>query len=437
MATKPPAVGIAGERQPHGSRSRIVTMSRLPALMIVLGGAVFAPTVRWTEEQVATIRSLSLDALEPLPSDPSNRYAEDSTAASFGRSLFFDARLSVNGAVSCATCHPPDRQFQDGLPLGRGVGVTSRRTMPIAGTAYSPWFFWDGRKDSQWAQALGPLESGVEHGGNRALYARAIVEFYAEEYARIFGPLPDLAGLPANAGPVDDPIARAAWDALSGEDREAVTRVFVNMGKAIAAYERTLAPGRSRFDRYADAIGADGRGPSGILTPDEEAGLRLFIGKGNCTQCHDGPRFTDDHFHNIGVPDAPSSSPDVGRAEGARTVLEDEFNCRSRYSDANANQCPELDFLVAEGDELVGAFKTPSLRGVAARAPYMHSGQITTLEEAIEHYDRAPRARVGSTELEPLHLSAKERAQLNAYLRTLDGTVSSSAPWLPISASRP
>src|SRR5690606_15553813 len=107
--------------------------------------------------------SLSIKSLPPLPPDPSNRYGDDPRAAALGHQLFFDTRLSANGKVSCATCHDPGRDFQDGLPLAVGVGTNTRRTMPIAGTAYSPWMFWDGRKDSQWSQALGPLESPVEH----------------------------------------------------------------------------------------------------------------------------------------------------------------------------------------------------------------------------------------------------------------------------------
>ena len=102
---------------------------------------------------------MSLAELEPLPRDPTNRVADDPRAADLGRRLFFDTRLSSNGRVACSTCHQPDRGFQDGTALATGVGITARRTMPIAGMARSPFLFWDGRKDSLWAQALGPLES--------------------------------------------------------------------------------------------------------------------------------------------------------------------------------------------------------------------------------------------------------------------------------------
>ena len=132
---------------------------------------------QWTEAEIAAIRALWLGSLPPLPPDPSNQYADDARAAALGQEFFFDTRFSVNGEVACATCHLPELDFQDGLPLAQGVGTTTRRTMPIAGTAYSPWLFWDGRKDSQWAQALGPLESPVEHGGARTQYAHLIDEY--------------------------------------------------------------------------------------------------------------------------------------------------------------------------------------------------------------------------------------------------------------------
>src|SRR5205823_12544664 len=138
-------------------------------------------------------------------------------------------RLISNGKGAVITCHQHERDFQDGIPLGAGVGTTARRTMPIAATSRSPFLFWDGRKDSQWAQALGPLESAVEHGGTRAQYAHVIEEWFRPEYEAIFGPLPDLGRVPEQAGPVQDAIARAAWEALSEANRDAVTRIYVNM----------------------------------------------------------------------------------------------------------------------------------------------------------------------------------------------------------------
>src|SRR6478609_4381416 len=148
----------------------------------------------WTSAQLEELRSMSLAELESLPRDPTNRVADDPRAANLGRRLFFDPRLSSNGRVACSTCHQPERGFQDGTALAIGVGTTARRTMPIVGMARSPFLFWDGRKDSLWAQALGPLESPVEHGGTRAQYAHVVADSYAQEYEQIFGPLSDLSG---------------------------------------------------------------------------------------------------------------------------------------------------------------------------------------------------------------------------------------------------
>jgi cytochrome c peroxidase len=404
------------------SKPLIVGLVAIVAAVVAAGAYLLWPRTEWTQDEVATLRGLWIGSLPALPPDPSNRYADDPRAAELGKRLFFDTRLSANGAVACASCHLPAQGFQDGRPLGQGVGTTARRTMPIAGTAYSPWLFWDGRKDSQWAQALGPLESAVEHGGNRTQYAHVIARDYRAQYEAIFGPLPDTVVLPASAGPVPDPAARAAWEGLPARDREVVTRIYANLGKAIAAYERKIMPGPSRFDAYLQAVlNGDDAAMRAALTPDEVAGVRLFIGKANCINCHNGPLLTNNDFHNTGVPAVATLPEDTGRAQGAQQVLADEFNCLSRYSDAKPAQCAELRFLKPEGEQLVHAFKPPSLRDVAERAPFMHAGQFKTLEEVLDHYNRAPAAPAGHSELRPLNLSATEIAQLIAFLKTLSG----------------
>jgi cytochrome c peroxidase len=351
---------------------------------------------RWTEAEMAQLFSLSLRELGPAPADPTNRVADDPRAAGFGRGLFFDARLSANGQVSCATCHIPEKEFQDGTPLAKGVGVTNRRTMPIAGMAHSPFLFWDGRKDSLWAQALGPLESPVEHGGRREQYAAVIAEHYRADYESIFGAMPALS------------------------TRDGATAVFVNIGKAIAAFERTIEYAPSRFDRYVEAFQDTGRAPQDVLSEDEVAGARLFMGKARCVNCHNGPLLTNNEFHNTGVPHRAELPVDDGRLTGAAAVLKDEFNCRSRWSDA-PNRCAELEFLRADDPALRRAYKVPSLRNVAERAPYMNAGQFATLAEVLDHYNRAPSAPAGHTELTPLRLKAAELHHLEAFLRALSG----------------
>ena len=391
-----------------------------------------APILAWTAifsgcggedfsaAEKATIASLSLAALPPLPADPTNKYADDPAAAAFGATLFFDQRMSRNGNVACGTCHLIDRQFQDDLPRGKGVAETNRRTMPLAGVAWSPWQFWDGRRDSLWAQALTPLEDLREHAGTRAGYAHFVAENFSERYQRIFGPLPDLSSVPSQAGPRGTAAEQAAWKALTQDQQDGVDRVFSNLGKAIAAFERSIVPEETRFDRFAKAIAA-GQKPEGnaAFSGEEIAGLKLFIGKANCSTCHTGPRFTDDAFHNTGVPEVPGLPEDLGRTTGVKEVAADPFNCLGKFSDAGPEACGELRFMVKSGPQLVRAYKPPSLRGAATRAPYMHAGQIATLEEVVDHYARAPAAPSGTSELHPLALSERERQQLVAFIRTL------------------
>lgn len=373
-----------------------------------------------TEAERKQVASLSLAALAPLPPDPTNRVADDPAAAALGEALFFDTAMSPSGTVACGTCHQADRQFQDGLLLGKGVGTTDRRTMPIAGAAYSPFQFWDGRADSLWAQALWPMEEAREHGGTRAFYVHVVAQKYRDAYEAVFGPLPDIAGLPPAAGPKGTAAERAAWEALDGGRQDGVNRAYANIGKAIAAYERTLLPAETRFDRFAAALAA-GREPEGDarFSDLETEGLKLFLGSASCVTCHNGPRFTDDHFHNTGVPQAVGLPEDHGRAQAVPLLLSDPFNCQGPYSDA-PGRCDELRFMIREGEELERAFKTPSLRGAAGRAPYMHSGQIATLEDVVAHYSAAPAAPSGHSEVNPITLTDRGRAALVAFLKTLD-----------------
>jgi cytochrome c peroxidase len=395
-------------------------------------------TTGWSQEERGILATLLLRALGPVPRDPSNAFERNPAAIALGKRLFNDQRFSRNQQVSCASCHDQNKQFQDGLPVSKGVGTGSRRAMPIAGVGHNPWLFWDGRKDSVWSQALGPLEDAVEHGGTRSRYAHLLQTHYRAEYESVFQPMPDLSMVPQDAGPAGTPDEQAAWKALDPKHRFEVSRVFANMGKAIAAYEKSLMHGESRFDRYVDAIlrGAE-RGKS-ELTGEEQNGLRLFIGKGQCVTCHNGPLLTDRQFHNTAVPQRDLSTPDHGRLTAIAKVKADEFNCLGPFSDALPEQCTELRFIVKEDKSLDAAFKTPSLRGVALRPPYMHAGQLNTLTEVLAHYVSAPKAQVGHTELahgepghterKPIQLSAREIQDVIAFLGTLSGPITESLP---------
>lgn len=417
-------------------RSMTTALTNKPILMLaaaaaalVLGAALvyfvwLVPSSPWTADEIKTLRSLSLSNLLPLAPDKSNLAADDPHAVALGHQLFFDKRFSADGTIACASCHMPELNFQDARAHGRGMAETRRRTQSVVGSGYFSWFFWDGRKDSLWSQALAPLEHANEQGGDRSQYAHLVAENYRAEYESLFGGLPDLQNIPAHAGPAAAESARAAWNELTVQDQRAVSRVYANMGKALAAYQRQLVPGASRFDAYVDAVAAnDFKRANEIFSPDEAAGLKLFIGKAGCVQCHNTPLLTDDEFHNTGVPQHAETEHDLGRAEGVVENFSDEFKCWSEYSDDPKRDCPQLRYMQARASSLVGAFKTPSLRKTQFVAPFMHNAWYTTLPEILDHYNRAPAASVGQTELKPLNLTALELKQLEAFLNTLPAPI--------------
>jgi cytochrome c peroxidase len=191
------------------------------------------------------------------------------------------------------------------------------------------------------------------------------------------------------------------------------------MGKAIASFVRTIVPEPSRFDRYVEAVMSnDNDGMMNTLNNNEAKGLRLFIGKAKCTNCHTGPLFTNGDFHNIGVPQPVNLPPDKGRAAAIGKVLADEFNCLGKFSDATLRDCAELRFIDTDTEKYFGAFKTPTLRNVADRPPYMHAGQIESLMDVLKFYrDLKPGER--SADLEHGDLNDLELQQLEAFLGTL------------------
>jgi cytochrome c peroxidase len=399
---------------------------------LVWFGIDLRPPAAWSDAEITMLRTLALDTLPPLPADPSNAVADDPRAAALGLRLFFDTRLSGTGAVSCATCHQPERRFTDGRTKGQAIGTSKRNTRSIVGVAYSPWLYWDGRRDSLWSQALTPLEDPVEHGGDRMRYARLVTTDpgYREAYEALFGPPPDFSDprrFPAAASPLASAEARAAWQAMAPGDQTLVNRVFANIGKAIAAYERRLALSRARFDDYVAAVvTGDEAAQRRLFSADEVRGLRLFLGAGNCTQCHNGPLLTNHEFHNTGALPAPGEPPDKGRSAGVRTVMADPFNCLGEYNDAPDAVCPELRF-ARTGSELIGAMRTPSLRNLAGTAPYLHKGQLDSLTAVLDLYNRAPLALIGHNEAKPLGLGRRDLDRLERFLETLEAPVADPA----------
>ena len=408
-------------------------MRRLGSLVVLLlafAAAYYAWMYRpvspepWSNDDIVTLRSLWIDNLPTLPADPSNTVADDPAAIIMGKRLFFDTRLSADGKVSCATCHQPDLGFTDGLQKGRGIGESGRNTRSIVGVAYTPWLYWDGRRDSLWSQALSPLEDRNEHGSNRMQIVRLVTTeaVYRDMYRSLFGQPPDFtdpARFPVAAAPVDDPALASSWATMSDADQQAVNTVYANIGKTIAAFERTVLPPATRFDAYVGAVVHDDKEQQAALfSKDEILGLQLFIGEARCTECHNGPLFTNHEFHNTGVLTVPGELPDRGRIDGVREVLDNEFTCSGQYSDDAERHCDELTY-VRTGPELLGAMRTPSLRNTSRTGPYMHKGQVATLAEVLQHYNRAPDAMIGHNESEPLGLTGPQLKRLEAFLQTL------------------
>src|SRR5581483_6281118 len=295
--------------------------------------------------------------------------------------------------------------------------------------AFNRWYFWDGRSDSLWAQALRPLENPREHGGSRLQIAHLIVQDrrLRRRYERLFGPLPDLSDpgrFPGRGGPVSDsshPGLQAAWHSMSPEDQGTVDRIFANIGKAISAYERQLLSRHSRFDVFVEGLRERDGTKLRALSAPERAGLKLFVGKGQCRLCHSGPNFTDGEFHNIGIQSlARSSPPDRHRA--LRELREDPFNSKGTFSDDRRAGERKLDGLRTSPD-LWGQVKTPSLRNVAKTSPYMHQGQMTTLTDVVRFYSEfRGMAQPGESEhaiLTPLALRKDEVDALVAFLGSL------------------
>lgn len=340
------------------------------------------------------------------PPDPTNPKGDDPAAAALGKQLFSDKRLSPTGKVSCASCHDPAKEFQDGVPQSTaGVATVDRNSPAIALAAHARWQFWDGRADTLWMQALGPFENDKEFGSSRLFVAHTVVDNYASAYGAVFGSTPDLSNtsrFPPNGKPGD-----ATWQAMTTTDQKAVTDLFVNVGKAIAAFERSLRVKPNRLDAYI-------AGDLNALSAAEKTGLRTFFGTG-CAQCHWGPRLTDDAFHPDRYPTGrQDGQPDRGRIDGVAQLLASEF----------AQPHPGLKSVALQ----LGSFKTTTLRGIAGSAPYGHGGTTATLLEVARIYGTAglpmnDARAVGATELWLPQFAQIHADELVPFLQVLSAEI--------------
>lgn len=356
------------------------------------------PAPEWSPKELARILAHEKRAA-PLP-DATNEHLGKPAAAKLGQALFFEPRLSKNGQVSCATCHEPEKAFTDGKRLAQGLGTGTRNAPTILNAAYQRWFFWDGRADSLWSQALQPILDPLEMGSS--------IEASAELLAR------------------DKELAALYQEAFaSAPSTTEPLQTFVNIGKAIHAYEHQLVGGPSAFDRYARALRENDSTAQAAYPEEARRGLKLFIGKANCRLCHSGPLFSDGEFHNLGLPRSRTGAKeDAGRYEALATLNASPFRSNGPHSAAPAGErAQELEHTPRTG-ELWGAFRTPSLRNVTRTAPYMHRGQFRELRDVIFFYselkDAEPAGHHGERVLQNLNLSVAEMDDLLSFLDTLE-----------------
>lgn len=413
--------------------------------------------------------------------------------------------------ISCASCHDPSRAGADftsnpnHVSIGAGwYDVNSQQTV---NAAYYGIIYWNGRNDSLWSQIVAVAESFVSMGSNRLKIAWLLKDKYADAYAEVFTtahPLPfptgsadvralvdattgqctlvagacptgcrSVTGTDAvvscwprfplegrggsvagcQAGSTTEPFGDA-YDCMDAADQKAITGVYVNYAKAIAAYEHTLVSRDSAFDRWV-ALGPQ----SDLLTPAQKRGARVFVGKGSCVDCHSTPLLSDSQFHNVGVPQIGAAVPaeadcraggvcdcvnnknclPAGALDGLAKLRANGFRRDSQWSDDPTDLSRKSYVDMPLDPSLRGTWRTPSLRDVELTAPYMHDGAYRTLEDVVWMYDRGGSDSnvpgVKSVQLRPLHLTAAEQSDLVAFLRSLNGAplpaTLTTAPVLP------
>jgi len=324
---------------------------------------------------------------QPWRPDRSNRVSGQTAAIDFGRQLFFDARLSPSGQVSCSSCHRPERAWSDGRPHGIGLKPGWRNTPSLYNVRLNRWFGWSGASDSLWAQGLRPLLDTGEMGSS------------AQHMKSYLGSHQELAG--AYAAVFGRPVA--ATDAEI---------VLVDVAKALAAFQETIVSSRTVFDDFRDALAMGDRTAAAAYPRAAQRGLALFIGEGGCSECHSGPAFTNDAFHDVGRTVDGSASPvDAGRRDGVARLLASPYNLAGRFNDDPARVVTWSVDSLKQMSGIERGFRVPSLRNLTRTAPYMHDGSLATLPEAVRSHANASRA-----------LADNEIADLVGFLVTLSQT---------------
>ena len=351
----------------NGNVRRFLTVASIVTVS-VMAGEFLAQASPHAPHGTVTIDGLTVPDIGPMPTEvptpPTNlSYTQK---VDLGKQLYFDTRLSKNNSVSCALCHNPGTGFADARQVSIGAfGTAGGRQAPtVYNTGFIPLQFWDGRAGSLEQQAIGPIHNPIEMAETHETVVPKIAKIpgYQKQFQLIFG---------------------------GGASLQ-------HIAEAIAAFERTIVSQNSAFDKY---VMGDPRAMNDAAT----RGLGLFKGKARCILCHNGPNFTDNKFHNLGVPQVGPLKEDLGR------------------------------YLVTRAEKDKGAFKTPTLRSIVETAPYMHDGVFKTLEEVIDFFDQGGGNNQNlSTLMKPLGLTAEEKSDLIEFLKALTGApIKVSVPKLP------
>ncbi|HET8760457.1 MAG TPA: cytochrome-c peroxidase [Nitrospiria bacterium] len=348
----------------------VIVASVVSMSSVILAGSTEGDAkVQKARRTLITLRTLDQmtalpGELGPLPAVPVPASNPQTPAKiELGKMLFFDPRLSANDHWACATCHNPSFGYSDGLPRSLGFGdekELGRHSPTVINIAYNSAQFWDGRAATMEDQATGPIVAAREMNSDPQQMINEVsdIPYYREKFKEVFGGPPTMK----------------------------------TVGMAIASFERTIVTGESRFDRYA-------KGDKKALTDQEKRGLTMFISKAACTQCHNGPNFTDNSFQNLGVPQEGPLAEDLGR------------------------------YGVTKDAKDKGAFKVPSLRNIAMTPPYMHTGVFKTLEEVMDFYNKGGGPSPNkSPKILPLNMTDSEKKDLVAFLKTLTGDLPQIVP---------
>lgn len=403
----------------------------------------------FTESDWETI--LTLSPVPEVTPDNTNSVWDNPGAQRLGQMLFFETRyagplrvskignngglgeLGQSGKVACVSCHVPSAWFMDTRTnpnnVSLGTSYTSRNAPSLVNTVFYSRHGWAGRQDTLWNQSSTSPESNDNTGGDRCNYARMLFNHYKSEYEAVFPQYPLPAELAETSTSVvlkfplrckpkslaTDPDGN--WEKMAAEEKDAILRIMSNQGKAVAAYETLLVSRNAPFDDYV-------AGDDAAISDAAKRGLLLFIGKAACVDCHSGPLFTNEQYHNVAVPQEGENVPleDTGRYSDVDRLLKHPLNTASKYNDdPSDNRVAGL----ALRDEDKGKFRTPTLRHIAETPPYFHTGSAASLTDVVEHYNQGGAASgfVGTkdTRMRPLGLTPDEVADIVAFLGTLTG----------------